>query len=107
MVNYTYKSIEDQHDNMPNWYRPEIDSKDLKSLMKRRNLPVLLIIFATCFYYLLQDTLHIYMGYLVGNSSFLVYGNIFPFLMQDGTNLFIDQYFTLDGLMIFSIKYLV
>ena len=29
MVSYTYKSIENQHDNMPNWYRPEIDSKIL------------------------------------------------------------------------------
>ena len=42
MVSYTYKSIENQHDNMPNWYRPEIDSKILKSLMKRRNLPGLI-----------------------------------------------------------------
>ena len=42
MVSYTYKSIENQDDNMPNWYRPEIDSKILKSLMKRRNLPGLI-----------------------------------------------------------------
>ena len=37
MVNYTYKSIENQHDNMPNWYRPNIDPKVLKELMKRSN----------------------------------------------------------------------
>ena len=42
MVSFTYKSIENQHDNMPNWYRPEIDSKVLKGLMKRRNLPGLI-----------------------------------------------------------------
>ena len=39
MVSYTYKSIENQHDNMPNWYRPKIDSKVLKDLMKRRDMP--------------------------------------------------------------------
>ena len=31
----TYKSIENQQEQMPNWYRPNIDKKNLKNLMKR------------------------------------------------------------------------
>ena len=42
MVNYSYQSIENQHDNMPNWYRPNIDPKVLKELMKRKDLPGLI-----------------------------------------------------------------
>ena len=38
MVNYSYQPIENQHDNMPNWYRPNIDPKVLKELMKRKDL---------------------------------------------------------------------
>ena len=40
MVNYSYKSIENQHDNMRDkWFKPRIDNKLLKDLMKRRDEP--------------------------------------------------------------------
>ena len=39
MVKFAYKSIENQQDQMPNWYRPNIDKKTLKELMQRRDLP--------------------------------------------------------------------
>ena len=40
MVNYSYQSIENQHENMKeSWFKPQIDNKLLKELMKRRDLP--------------------------------------------------------------------
>ena len=80
MVSYTYKSIENQHDNMPNWYKPEIDSKVLKGLMKRRNLPGLI----NNFCYLLLLFITGYIAYLTWCTwwaihAFLVYGNIYSF----------------------------
>ena len=33
MVKFAYKSIENQQDQMPNWYRPNIDKKELKNLI--------------------------------------------------------------------------
>ena len=81
MVTFTYKSIENQNDNMPNWYKPKIDSKILKSLMKRKDLPAW--INTVCFFSLL-----VLSGYLAWISwgtwwsipAFLVYGNIYSFL---------------------------
>ena len=80
MVSYTYKSIENQDDNMPNWYKPEIDSKVLKGLMKRRNLPGLI----NNFCYLLLLFITGYIAYLTWGTwwaipAFLVYGNIYSF----------------------------
>ena len=81
MVNFEYKSIENQHDNMPNWFRPNIDPKVLKELMKRKDLPGLINNF--CFFALLIGT-----GYIAWQTwgtwwaipAFLVYGNIYSFL---------------------------
>ena len=67
MVNYSYEPIENQHDNMPNWYRPNIDPKVLKELMKRKDLPG-----------------------LINNICFF-------FLMHVGMNLVTDQFLELDG----------
>ena len=40
MVNYSYKPIENQHENMKiTWFKPKIDSKLLKNLMQRRDGP--------------------------------------------------------------------
>ena len=40
MVNYSYQPIEYQHDNMKEkWFKPQIDNKLLKDLMKRRDGP--------------------------------------------------------------------
>ena len=39
MVKFSYKSIENQQEQMPNWYQPKIDKKELKKLMKRKDLP--------------------------------------------------------------------
>ena len=40
MANYSYQSIENQHENMKeSWFKPKIDNKLLKELMKRRDLP--------------------------------------------------------------------
>ena len=80
MVNYSYHPIENQHDNMPNWYRPNIDPKVLKELMKRKDLPGL--INNICFFALLIGT-----GYVAWQTwgtwwaipAFLVYGNIYSF----------------------------
>ena len=80
MVNFEYKSIENQHDNMPNWYRPKIDSKVLKELMKRRDLPGL--INNVCYLALLVAAG--YIAFLTWGTwwaipAFLVYGNIYSF----------------------------
>lgn len=39
MVNYSYKKIENLQDNMHHWFKPKIDQKLLKELMKRRDGP--------------------------------------------------------------------
>ena len=42
MVNYSYKKIEKFQDNLPNWYKPKIDSKILKSLIQRSEGPAII-----------------------------------------------------------------
>jgi fatty acid desaturase len=81
MVKFAYKSIENQQEQMLNWYKPSIDKKNLKDLMKRKDLPAL--INTICFF-----TLLIVSGYLAWISwgtwwaipAFLIYGNIYSFL---------------------------
>ena len=81
MVKFAYKSIENQQDQMPNWYRPNIDKKTLKGLMQRRDLPAW--INTICFFGVLILS-GIVAWYSWGTwwaiPAFLVYGNIYSFL---------------------------
>ena len=67
MVKFAYKSIENQQDQMPNWYRPNIDKKTLKELMQRRDLPAW--INTICFWS--PDIGYrslVFLGHMVGDS---------------------------------------
>ena len=64
-----------------NWYRPNIDKKKLKDLMKRKDLPAL--INTICFFTLL--IVSVYLAWISWGTwwaipAFLIYGNIYSFL---------------------------
>ena len=80
MVNYSYQPIEKQHENMQKWYKPKIDQKLLRTLMKRQDGPGWL---NTILYFSLLFITG-YIAYLSWGKwwaipAFFVYGTVYAF----------------------------